>query len=149
MPLAVLGAVHGAPSVAGNLAYQDAELSHPSTVIGTASAAFVVASSSLISTGGDRAAALSEVQQWAKREHEAAVKGRSAPVEVEGPQGWTHLSSGVQERVQNRDSGASEKWTPPGDKLVMRTGFRLDHHCSLRYRAAALLGLVRGGIAER
>jgi len=118
MPLAVLGAVHGAPSVAGNLACQDAELSHPSTVIGTASAAFVVASSCLISTGGDRAAALAEVQQWAKREHEAATKGKAGPVEVEGTQGWTHLSSGVQERVQKRDPGASEKWTPPGDKLV-------------------------------
>jgi len=118
MPLAVLGAVHGAPSVAGNLACQDAELSHPSTVIGVASAAFVVASSSLISTSGDRSAALSQVKQWAKREHEASAKGMPSPVEVEGPQGWTHLSSGVQERIQNRQPGASEKWTPPGDKLV-------------------------------
>lgn len=117
-PLAALAVAHQAPAACAALARADAELSHPSPSVGFASAALVFTIAHLAASGGDRNRALAEVEQWAKRELEAARSGIPAPLEAAagGPAGWTHLSSGPQERVGKRTE--EKQWSPPGEQLV-------------------------------
>jgi len=110
-----LAAAAASPTVAASLAREDAQLSHPSTHVGLASAVYALTASALIQSSGDRKASLEQLQSWLSRQQAAANSG--APKALADKSGWAHLSRGEQPRVQDR--GAEDKaWEAPGERLV-------------------------------
>jgi len=114
-PLAIWGAARGDVAAAVAAARDDSLLSHPDLAVGTASAAFVVAISTLLNSGGDRERCLLELQQWLKQELASATAELSGS-RGDNPTGSTLLSRGVQERVGKRTEEIA--WAPPGERLV-------------------------------
>jgi len=94
---------------------EDAQLSHPSRIVSAASMAYVMASASLIRTGGDRKRSLLELQNWLQAKLTTIKSGLSGNPE-EGPRGFTHLSRGVQPPLGQRPAQDADTWAPPGEE---------------------------------
>mmetsp|Transcript_9390 Transcript_9390/g.26329 ORF Transcript_9390/g.26329 Transcript_9390/m.26329 type:complete len:627 (+) Transcript_9390:52-1932(+) len=114
--LAALGAARSAQAAAAALAGSDTRLSHPNPAISYASSAYVLTAGYLAANGGDRKAALGELQKWIEERQASIRKGKSSSSSPGQPGGWSHLSKGEQARMGQRTEEAS--WAPPGEELV-------------------------------
>merc|ERR1719330_1422096 len=95
-PIAALAAACKAPLAAVALAREDAQLSHPSTPVTYASAAYALTAASLIAGSGDPRSALDELRAWLNREQAAVRPGGQQTLGDGKASSWTHLSRGAQ-----------------------------------------------------
>jgi len=112
--LAALATNFDGEAATAEVACKDTCLSHPSLLIGEASAAYTVLARSLIKKQGDRMAALAEFKAWVERELALRESPHSSPGKG-GPQGHVHLAK---QEGGKGSKGYKDVYVPPGASLV-------------------------------